>query len=170
MKTEFIGLCAAGKTTHIRQRGIETQKPTTPGRFSFYKALGILLVKALLYDCIETIIFLRRRQSWWLFTKLAYRVAQNHKDGFLEDCGVLQPLISFEIEYNVNLSRMPHWLLDFLPLPDQIVYIRTTPEEAQRRYMKRDGKAPPLERFNYGLVVCSWIIRKCGKPVTIIDN
>ena len=86
--------------------------------------------------------FLLKKESWWLVKKIAYRCAcsakQVNNNLLLEDSGILQPFLSFEIEENLSNIIVPiDCLLKYCQLPDIVLNFNISPAIAMTRYERR---------------------------------
>ncbi len=124
---------------------LNISKPMIPSQ----KKLFICFIKILLTGfLISPIIFTRfllKNESWWLVKKLAYRYAistDQIKDNLLlEDSGILQPFLSFEIEKNHSNILVPiDCLLKCCQLPDIVLNFNISPSIAMTRYKARGLK------------------------------
>lgn len=153
LKIEQFGLCGAGKTTFLKSFApmlesyshLNISKPIIPSQ----KKLFICFIKILLTGfLIRPMIFTRfllKNESWWLVKKLAYRYAsstdQINGNLLLEDGGILQPFLSFEIEKNLSNILVPFdCLLKCCQLPDIVLNFNVSPSIAMTRYETRGLK------------------------------
>lgn len=164
---EMFGLCGAGKSTLARgcllvgesgQVGarLRPERPVKPSGWVTVAMAGLIAVSHGLRDPGGCARLLSSGAGRWLFLKLGYRVAGLHMRQDLDGCllldsGVLQPLVSFEVEYNLQLIE---WnverLARALPLPLYALYVRVEPEIAMQRYMdreRRQGRSVLMERI-----------------------
>ena len=152
-RIEFVGLCGAGKSTFISasrdmtalSSRLSFSYPVAPSTYMrivcMVRIIGLLLVKAP-FKCL---IFMSRKNNWWLLKKLAFRSAgirkRHNKRLILVDSGVLQPFLSFEIEEKTSGSEIPlYLLLSCIPLPDIILDFCIPPEKAKERYHERESR------------------------------
>lgn len=191
---ELFGLCGSGKSTlsHTllsspdRETFLRPERPIIPTR------LGALLMTAKLVgsyglrDPFSCASLLKSSAGRWLFYKLGYRMSGLHLRGDLEgsllvDSGVLQPLISCEIEYNLALIDWNvEQLVEVLPLPSRAIYVRVGPETALKRYLERGsmtGRGVQLKgiehRFERGFQVAEDLYLMCrdgGVRCVVYDN
>ncbi|MFC1883609.1 hypothetical protein ACFL2O_02455 [Thermodesulfobacteriota bacterium] len=191
---EYFGLCGAGKTTvhKLIMKCVDNSKVISfePKRVSpillYLHALGIF-TKMVAHHPIKTILFLRYFSNRWIFLKLGLRIASIKSRKFsrisiLKDCGILQPIVSFEIEENKTNKTVPaKEILDFLPLPDIVFFVRVNPDIAMSRYLARESKlghnyskSISLNRFKKGDKIANIMCQKleeCGvKVIEILNN
>jgi thymidylate kinase len=192
---ETYGLCGAGKSTILNKlisvfrsrcpEYLAIERPVEPSLVATLYQAGPIIMKAIRREPAATVKFLAAYQSWWLPLKLAYRLAGMNMRGddearLLIDSGILQPFVSFEIERNVSMKKIPiDALLNTLPLPDLIIYIRVSAETAFNRYISRgriNGKKKLREtlrgRFQKGMLICESIRQRLEKfrtPLMILN-
>ena len=150
LKIEQFGLCGAGKTTFLECFApmlesyplLNISKPIIPSQ----KRLIICFIKILLSGFLTRPMiftrFLLKKESWWLVKKIAYRYAcsanQINNNLLLEDSGILQPFLSFEIEENLSNIIVPiDCLLKYCQLPDIVLNFNISPAIAMTRYERR---------------------------------
>lgn len=183
---EMFGLCGAGKTTAYLEllRTIEEDAsiqnfyqamPLVPERWRILLEVGRFSQNLLLRSPGEFSRLLISSAGRWLMFKLGYRVAGLRFRGdvtrrFLKDSGILQPLISFDVEYNTELLDINmKAILELLPLPSYAVYGRIEPDIAMKRYVLREeaqGKTVCRksieERFHRGHLMAEQLYQTCG--------
>jgi len=189
---ELFGLCGSGKTTLARaMEGSPTstlwvEGPVKPSGTSALLWTVRLVAGHLFGDPAGCLRLLRSPGGSWLHFKLGYRLAGLRMRGdligrLLLDSGVLQPLISFDVEYNLDLVP---WDVDplvrLLPLPSCALYVRVQPEVAMRRYLAREqahGRTVPMkrveDRFYRGFKTAENLYHICIKnqiPCIVFDN
>lgn len=193
---ESFGLCGAGKTTLLTQLlatvsglgddarpAVET--PVQPRATASVLETGRIVGAALFAAPAAVGRFLVRKENWWLPQKLGYRVAGARMRNslgmpLLVDSGILQPFVSFDIEWNLGNSEVPtEPLLNALTLPALALYVKTPPEVAYERYVSREqraGRALPAgnlrSRFDKGYEMCEELKRAClraGRSVEVVD-
>ncbi|WP_120495668.1 hypothetical protein [Kiloniella sp. EL199] len=152
--TEIIGLPGVGKSTLINSienqvecSGIAERWPEAPQKLYFFSSLTRLYLGFLVY---YPSLFLKPKSfknSWWIISKVAYRLASLNsrpakENAVLRDSGILQPLLSFPAEYGgtkLDLSLLKA-LLHLIPLPDKVVIVTVDIETALERYLERQKK------------------------------
>lgn len=152
---EVIGLCGAGKTTFFMEI---VERFQNQGRLRLPPGVRPIPVSGYFVVCwsawlafsilckkpASAVRFLARARNWHLVMKIAYRwlglLKRNMRDGaFLVDSGVLQPIISFQVEENTSLDPVPlKEILASIPLPDIFIFINVPPPVAMERYMQRE--------------------------------
>lgn len=183
---EMFGLCGAGKTTAYLGllQAIEEDAtiedfyqamPLIPERGRILLEIARFAQNLLLRSPGEFARLLAGPAGRWLLFKLGYRIAGLRSRGdvtqrFLKDSGVLQPLISFDVEHNLELLDINvKTILELLPLPSYAVYGRIAPEIAMKRYLLREeaqGRAVCREmieqRFYRGHLMAEQLYHTCG--------
>lgn len=183
---ELIGLCGAGKSTFILKLKKYLRKydykvdfvyPSNPSINSVLLQLFLILIKTLLKQPITTCNFLRHSSNWWLIKKLAFRQASykrkknNVKTQILIDSGILQPFISFEIEYRKSNIKIPiKALLSSISLPDYVLVFEVNESLAMKRYedrgLRNEGykiRKNSLNFFKEANIVKNIIVKYCKK-------
>jgi len=182
---EIFGLCGAGKTTILNDLASALQSgtssletnvsfPTAPGPVHSLCETLRITAGALRNSPREVSKFIANKNNWWLPLKLGYRSSAMKKKGDLQrvllvDGGILQPFISFSVEYNILLKKVPtDPFLSALALPSHAVYVRTSPEVAQKRYLAREEENQrPVNKENLGarfaaaFEICEYLYTKC---------
>ena len=194
---EMFGLCGAGKTTLARDLllaaesdpagvGFHPEDPVRPTGWVSVLMAGRYAVGYGLRDPGGGARLLGSPAGRWLFLKLGYRIAGLRMRGdltgsLLLDSGVLQPLVSFDVEYNLPLIQWDvERLAKTLPLPSCALYVRVEPEVAMQRYLDRErkqGGTVPMERieerFARGFRTAEQLYEVCvalGVRCTVCDN
>lgn len=196
-RIEVFGLCGAGKSTIVtrllpliaaRVGGvISATRPPPPWGPHSLAGTGRILAVALAGKPGPLPSFLTKRSNWWLPLKLGYRRAalaklpadQSH---ILLDSGILQPFISFAIEWSAD----PHQtipvpgLLSALPQAAAAIHIHTPTQLAMQRYLARaedaDITLPKRDwpnHFAAGAAITETVAGACAKracPIIRIDN
>lgn len=185
-RTEVFGLCGAGKTTLARElvRGakgpsssglpIRIEGPVVPGGWRAAFETTLVVGRYGLRDPIGCQRLLRDPAGRWLLFKLGYRIAGlwvrgDLSETLLVDSGVIQPLVSFDIEHNFRgIEWDPRPLLRGLPLPARAVYVRVRPSVALERYMQRERSSGRgvsedgiWERFNRAFRTAERVYEAC---------
>jgi len=188
-RIELVGLCGAGKSTFISAARDMTVLPSMLS-FSYpvspsahMRIICMVRILSLFFfkDSLKCINFLKKKNNWWLLKKIAFRSAgilkRHNKRLILVDSGVLQPIVSFEIEENVSNSEIPLCLLlGCISLPDIILDFRIPPEQAKERYQlreSRDGgkkvREDSEDHFKSAEKIKSKIVSFCSeKSITVI--
>jgi thymidylate kinase len=190
---EYFGLCGAGKTTihnlivqNLEESKIISFEPKRVSSILHYLNALVILMKMMAYHPMKTILFLRHFSNRWVFLKLGLRVASLKTRKFtgisiLKDSGVLQPIVSFEIEENKTNDAAPvKELLDFVPLPDVAFFVRVDPDIAMSRYLERkckmgynSSKSVSLKSFMKGekaIDIMREKLEECGVNIIEIVN
>lgn len=194
---EIFGLCGAGKTTisttlikvlSEQRCGIPDFKvayPQVVGWLPSRLLTSLLIMRLVRHDPKTVATLLSDKAGRWLLTKLGYRNAcLQRRDSLpgtlLIDSGILQPFVSFEVEYNRNgIYYDIENLLRMMPLPEYAVYIRVSPLVAMKRYNERAKNAGldvPLvtdaSRFEAGYAISEKIYSFCrtlGVNIAVVD-
>ncbi|MHA1571315.1 MAG: hypothetical protein ACTSWM_05805 [Alphaproteobacteria bacterium] len=196
-KIEVFGLCGAGKSTIIarllpliaaRVGGeISATRPPPPWGPQSLARTGQLLAMALTRKPGALPAFLARRGNWWLPLKLGYRRAAlaklpDDRTHILLDSGILQPFISFAIEWAAQPNQIIPMdaLLAALPQATAAIHIHTPTNVAMQRYLTRAGDADIAladrdwpRHFAAGAFITQAIAKTCQRrdcPVIQIDN
>jgi len=196
-RIEVFGLCGAGKSTviarllpliaaHIGSTISATRPPPPWGPHSLARTAHLLAI-GLTGNPGPLPAFLTRRSNWWLPLKLGYRRAalaklppgQTH---ILLDSGLLQPFISFVIEWAADSHQIipVTGLLSSLPQATAAIHIHTPTQDAMQRYLGRARDAgitlPDRDwpsHFAAGATMTQAIAHACRRhdcPVIRIDN
>lgn len=181
---EVFGLCGAGKSTLMRRLApmiesrsggrVRAERPVRPyGAASLCRTL-VLALRAVGGDPLGMLGFLLQPSSWWLIGKLGYRWAgmalRPRETGWLLlDSGVLQPFVSYAIEYGGRVPPVEP-LLAALPMPRVALYVRAAAPTARARYVARARAAQkelPCEdwtrRFAVGEATCASVLAACRR-------
>ncbi|MCM8530273.1 MAG: hypothetical protein NE330_03865 [Lentisphaeraceae bacterium] len=183
---EIIGLCGAGKSHFLSKiekkldAKIILSKPLSSDGLIYYKQVFLLFFKAFFMLRWKAAFYLTKPSSFWLRQKILFRQStlKKHLDkSILVDSGVLQPLISYEVEEKVNKKPFPlQDILELLPLPFLVIYLNVQPQLAYERYKMRhfqgQGRAPrnsdALSYFESGAEVSNSIMSYCKNKGTYI--
>jgi thymidylate kinase len=193
---ETFGLCGAGKTTLLRRLIVAIQEtggemlpsietPVQPHGSIVWSETARIISRALSKGPVEVARFLAEEPSWWLPHKLGFRIAgmrmrRATTAPLLIDSGLLQPFVSFAIEWNLRGSAVPtDAFLSALSPPDLAIYVRTSPEEAYERYVTREVAAQRplprgdlLGRFHKGHDMCLHLAEmysRLGLRLEVVD-
>lgn len=171
-------MCGAGKTTLLRRLVVAVQElgglslpsiemPVQPYGGTVWLETAKVVANALSSSPFSVTNFLCNGDNWWLPHKLGFRIAGTKmrratSAPLLVDSGVLQPFISFAIEWNVRGSYVPaEAFLGTLALPELAIYVKVPPEVAYERYVRRaailNRELPPGDvrpRFHKGYETC----------------
>ncbi len=196
-RIEVFGLCGAGKSTVVARllpliaartgTAICATRPTAPRGPQSLGRTGRLVAGAGLRNPWALAAFLRHPSNWWLPLKLGYRRAAlanlaDDQAHILLDSGVLQPFISFVIEW----CRRPDQavplagLLPALPKTTAALHIHAPAETAMQRYRARARETGITldqrdwnRHFAAGASMTDAIATACRArrcPVVTIDN
>ena len=181
---EIFGLCGAGKTSVAQklllavepgaEPWLRPEGPVAPSGWISVLTAGRLFMTLGLRDPSACMRLLSNSAGRWLILKLGYRVAGLRKRGniagsLLLDSGVLQPLISFEVEYNLSFLQIDALgIIKNLPLPSCAIYVKVEPGVAMRRYLgreKENGRTIYMRniemRFTKGFDMAERLYRAC---------
>lgn len=153
---EIFGLCGAGKTTLAKklllavepeeEHWLRPESPVTPSGWISVLMAGRIFIRLGLRHPSACVRLLSNATGRWFMLKLGYRIAGLRMRGdiagsLLLDSGVLQPLVSFEVEYNSSFLQIDALdIIKTLPLPSCALYVRVEPGIAMQRYLDREKK------------------------------
>ena len=193
---ETFGLCGAGKTTLLRRLIVAIQEtggellpsietPVQPQGSNVWAETARVVSRAFSSEPLGVSRFLFEEANWWLPHKLGFRIAgmrmrRATTAPLLIDSGLLQPFVSFAIEWNLRGSEVPiSAFLNALALPDLAIYVRASPEAAYERYVAREVAAQRAlprgdlqGRFLMGYEMCQRLVdlyAHLGLRLEIVD-
>lgn len=193
---ETFGLCGAGKTTLLRRLIVAIQEtggellpsietPVQPHGGKVWVETARVVSRAFSNEPWGVSRFLFEEDNWWLPHKLGFRIAgmrmrRATTAPLLIDSGLLQPFVSFAIEWNLRGSDVPIGaFLRALALPDLAIYVRASPEAAYERYVAREVAARRplpagdlLGRFYKGYDMCHRLVdlyARLGLRLEVVD-
>lgn len=195
-RIEVFGLCGAGKSTIVARllpliaaRGgtISATRPPPPWGPHSLARTARLLAASLAGNPASLAAFLTAPSNWWLPLKLGYRRAalaklSHDQSHILLDSGILQPFVSFAIEWSARPNRtIPlQALLPNLPRATAAIHIHAPTQDAMQRYLARAREAgislPERDwpsHFAAGALMTQAIAEACHNrdfPLIRIDN
>ena len=125
---EIFGLCGAGKSYFIStikdQLTMPVSSPQQGRGYYYYREYLYFFLKAFISFRWRALLYLSLPSSSWLRKKLIFRqsnLRNYNEESILADCGVIQPIISYEVEIRKNSRKIPlHEILDLIKLPSMI--------------------------------------------------
>jgi len=184
---EMFGLSGSGKSTLkaklLQDNTMETAKPIRTN-LTFALATSVfLIIKMLIISPINTLRILINPQGRRLLLRLGLRVfgifirrfKSKNNEIFLQDSGVIMPLVTSVIEENWTWTfEQVKLILKVIPIPDKVVFVSAPPLIAYERCIKRDKQSSyNQELFFKANDLCEFLLdflKSKNIEVILMDN